>query len=73
MYPEQQRLMPDFCYVILAANPSISHENSFLEDAGGEKICQYNKMHEICNFRAKVIVESVFFFHSQYSQNYQDF
>ena len=63
MHPEQQRLMPDFCCVILAMNPSISQG---ISDFKGEKIYQYN-------FGAKVIVEFVFIFNSQYSRNFQDF
>lgn len=51
-------------------NPSISQEIS--EKLKGEKMYQYNVLHEICNFGAKVIVESVFIFNAQYSRNFQD-
>lgn len=71
MHNEQQRLMRVFCCLILAMNPSISQEIS--EKLKGEKMYQYNVLHEICNFGAKVIVESVFIFNAQYSRNFQDF
>ena len=64
MHNEQHRLMPDICCVILAMNPSISQE--IRRAFEGEKIYQYN-------FGAKVIVEFVFIFNSQYSRNFQDF
>lgn len=58
MHPEQQRLIQIFV-ASLAMNPSDFPE--FDPDAAfrGEKIYQYNVVHEICNFGAKVIVESV--------------
>ena len=53
MHPEQQRLMQIFV-ASLGMNQS-----TFDLVGGGEKIYQYNAVHEICNFGAKVIVESV--------------
>ena len=51
MHPEQQRLMQIFV---------ASLGKKCLDDGvSGEKIYQYNVVHEICNFGAKVIVESV--------------
>ena len=63
MHPEQQRLMQIFV-APLAKNPNASQETDCDQLWTGEKIYQYNVVHEICNFGAKVIVESV----SIYSQ-----
>ena len=40
-------------------NPSAFQEIDVDAVIRGEKIYQYNVVHEICNFGAKVIVESV--------------
>ena len=40
-------------------NPSAFQETDLDALVTGEKIYQYNVVHEICNFGAKVIVESV--------------
>lgn len=60
MHPEQQRLIQIFV-ASLAMNPSDFPTFAADPDAGfrGEKIYQYNVVHEMCNFGAKVIVESV--------------
>ena len=58
MHPEQQRLMQIFV-APLAMNPSDFQEIDLDQVGTGEKIYQYNAVHEICNFGAKVIVESV--------------
>ena len=43
----------------LAMNPSHFQGTNLDGVLTGEKIYQYNVVHEICNFGAKVIVESV--------------
>jgi len=60
MHPEQQRLIQIFV-ASLGLNPGDFPEIGTDPDAAfrGEKIYQYNVVHEICNFGAKVIVESV--------------
>ena len=58
MHPEQQRLMQIFV-APLAMNPSAFQDFDVELACIGEKIYQYNAVHEICNFGAKVIVESV--------------
>jgi len=60
MHPEQQRLIQIFV-ASLAMDPSHFPKIGTYSDAllRGEKIYQYNVVHEICNFGVKVIVESV--------------
>ena len=53
MYPEQQRLIQIFV-ATLARNPRLQEIGTNADALNrGEKIYQYNVVHEICNFGAK--------------------